>query len=190
MRIHKKQKNNKVIIIISVITVLLAALVFAWFNPAISFFGVKHDDRTNIQPENTVDYNPPTDEQKAAGEDQKKETATPNLDTKPDNSTEGSELPGGTLTVTITGYSQSGGQLDIRTLINGVVSNDGACMLTLTKGSTAISKSGATEAMPNSSTCASITVPVSELSNGEWKAKILVTAGSKKGSVEQAIQVQ
>lgn len=69
----------------------------------------------------------------------------------------------------------NGGQLEIRTLLNGVT--DGTCGLTLAKGSTVIEKTSNVIQQNTSFLCEAFIIPYSELELGDWTIKLKVTSG-------------
>lgn len=180
MKINKSKSKSplKVIIVLAVILAAVAgaALVYAY---------TQHKSE-NIpgSAQSGVDYNPPSDEQKAAGDQQKEETIN-----QTDNGNQGSSGTGQDIGVSFTALNQSGDQLQIRTLID-TVSSTGVCTLTLVKDGVTVTKQSDIQAGPTSSTCKGFNVPLSELSPGSWQVTVQATIGSQKGSATQAYTVQ
>jgi len=125
-------------------------------------------------PTNSVDYNPPTQEQTAAGEAAKQQSAngatgsdpspTP---TPPANGSSKSQVG-----MEITAANVNAGVLQIRTLIQAVTSS-GTCTLSASgpNGASYTASSGI-QAGPSTSTCKGFDIPVSSLSTGNWSIRI------------------
>ena len=187
MRIAQKQTHIKRNTIISIIVAIVAAgLVYAWFSPSVPFFGVKPRE---VAPENTIDYNKATGDQKSAGEAQKKSTAPSGVDAKPESGSDSSSDTGvAPLSFSITTLSVTDGTVQIRTLID-TVNNKGECTLKLTKGDATIVKRSGVYAGPSSSTCEGFNFPASELSSGEWKLDLTVNIEGRAASVTRQFTV-
>lgn len=188
MRIYNQNKNYKkrMVIITSLIAALLiGGAVFAWFSPLVPFFGNKSQE---IRPENTVDYSKPSTEQKNTGEAQKTSTTVPNQDTK---TTTPSTQPANTsdFNVTFSALNQVAGTIQIRSLIDAV-SDNGTCMLTLTKGTATVTKQSGLQAGPSSSTCKGFDISTGELSPGTWRVSLSVAIDARNGSVSKDLTVQ
>lgn len=180
MQINKKQSSNtsKKILIIVLAAAATAAVAYGVY---LMYFAPK--PATNTGPQDTINYEPPTDEQKAAGDRQKEET----INKTDDNN----DPPNGedSISVSYTAVNQTDGQLLVRALI-GAVSNDGTCSLTLTKGDAVVKKTAGMQSGPNSSTCKGFNISVSELSPGNWTILLQVKIGSEQGKISQTFTVQ
>lgn len=140
---------------------------------------------------NKVDYNPPTDDQKQAGQDIKSNSVN-SSGKPPAPGTDGDTQPhlgGNTIQVTITAANQDDGVFRVRTLIEPMVGS-GACTLTLTKGSTVVTKTSDIQALANSSTCKGFDIPTSELSAGAWHIQLTVSSGGKTDTASKDITIQ
>jgi energy-coupling factor transporter transmembrane protein EcfT len=93
------------------------------------------------------------------------------------------------ITVIFSATNQTDTTLQIRALIEAVLGS-GQCTLTLTSGSTTVTKTASVQALASSSTCTGFDIPLTELPAGEWQLNLVVTSGSSKGSVEKGITVQ
>lgn len=133
----------------------------------------------------SINYEPPTDEQKEAGDKRKEEMISKEDDaTNPSGDDQSRDI-----LVSYSALNQADGQLLVRALI-GAVANDGTCTLTLIKGEMMVTKTAGTQSGPSSSTCKGFNVPVSELSSGEWTAQLQVQVGTRQGKVSQKVTVQ
>jgi flagellar basal body-associated protein FliL len=180
MQIKHPSQKKKIIIITAAVIVLLTIIGYV----AYAFF-------LQNKPADTTNLSPATSEEQKAG-DQAKE-ATVNNDTG-SNSSKNSESPSpsaspSTVAMRITASSQNGNVYQIRSLIESVVSK-GTCTLTLTQANKTITKTAATQALAQTSTCQGFDIPVSELAIGTWDVKINLSGSGFSGSTTGTINVQ
>lgn len=181
MKIKHTLNNTKVIIIAAVLLAIAAGGVTAYaymqsVNNTDDSSTKKEEDERRV---NDIDYNPPTSEQIEAGNDKKTETIE-NETTSPQ--------PVSTLTVSLTASQQNGSVVQIRTLLDSVVSG-GTCQLELTKGSTTIKRTASIQALSSSSTCQGFDIPTSELSAGTWNITVSAISGSATGNTKGSVTV-
>jgi hypothetical protein len=166
MKNHKHKKNMRKILIISGICVVTVLIIFA----ILEYLNVAHFLKKSVKQTTTteiaaqaIDYNPPTNEQKKSGEDIK----TTNQDnTAAQNSN---------LSVSITTKNITDSLVQIRSAINGIISNNGDCTITLSKGDQVITKTAKTYALPSDSTCQGFDIDRKELSIGSWDINLSVS---------------
>ncbi|NCQ54256.1 hypothetical protein COV88_00385 [Candidatus Saccharibacteria bacterium CG11_big_fil_rev_8_21_14_0_20_41_19] len=172
MKINKRKSNKKIITIITSSMIILAVLycTVAYFN---DLFPFNSDKATN--------------EQKDAGEDQKKSTAVP-ADGK-DTTPKGNTSTDGIIAVDFTSFNQSTEQIQIRSLIEAV-SNSGSCTLTMVKDGVTVTKTSGIQAGPTTSTCEGFNISIGELSPGDWQTTLSVEIGTRKGSATKTYKVQ
>lgn len=146
----------------------------------------------------SINYAPPTKEEKQAGEDAKKQTITNNppnnSTTKPDTqqntSNSGTTEPSKAPNITITAANQNGSTLQVRTLIEQVT-NQGQCTLTLSQnGNTPITNTADVQPLANSSTCKGFNIDVSSLATGKWTLAVTYQINGQKSSASQDITLQ
>lgn len=181
---QKSSVQKRIIIVSSALVVLLAGgVTLAYMN----HLGPFHHS-INTAP--TTNLKPATTAQKQAGEQQKKQTAIPNEDTK-QNPPQSATPSGSTasLAVSITALSQNGTVVQARSLIESVIT-DGTCTLTLTKGATTVTKTSDIHPLSSSSTCEGFDIPTSELSAGTWQVNLTVTSNGASGNASGKITVQ
>ena len=177
MKIKKKKETST----LKKTLIVVASLLLVGSMTYLVYGLVAHkNSQKNDTPPNSIDYTPPTDEQKAAGDRQKEETTKEPRD----------EITGDNraINVTFTALNQVEGQVQIRTLIDAV-SSDGNCTLTLTKSGTTVTKQSGIQAGPNTSTCMGFNIPVSELSPGTWTVSANVVIGTQKGNATKDFTV-
>lgn len=152
-------------------------------------------------PNDSVNYNEATQDQKDAGTQAKQNSANTDIKSaeganKPTSS--GSDplpapqpQPSGkaSVGVSITASSQAGSIYQIRSLISALTSN-GSCTLTLTKGSATVIKTAKVQTLANSATCQGFDIPVSELSPGTWSVSLVFENSEIQGNTTATITVK
>lgn len=173
MKIQNKKSSKKRIVPLVIIgIVLIGAAVAAWIITT-----------QNAKDNSGINYNPPTQEQKDAGQQTKEDN------NKPQTGTDGGtapDVPTGSdgkksVTPTIVDAGNYGQNVEVRALVPGVTESDGTCTAELTQGSQKVSKSSAATASASSTQCAMITISQAEFSSkGTWS--LVVTYSSKESS--------
>lgn len=170
----KQTKSRKSLIISLIILFSFILLIAAYF----VYIQSQNQNISNSN-ESKVNLTPPTSEQKTAGDEIK------------DNSinNQGSTSPESVVNISITAANQNSSLLQIRTLIEAVIST-GKCTLTLTKNSNVITKVVAVQALSSSSTCAGFDIPTSELSVGTWQSTVDFKNDTLKGTASRSIEIK
>ncbi len=170
-----------------VLLLLSGAAAFALLSP-LSPFSHKQDNAD--RPENTVSYDPATEEQKKAGEEAKKEALAQQEAREKQNQSPTPADEGKTIDMTISSVSQSGGMLQIRTTIE-TRDSGGKCVLTLSKeGRPNITQEAGTQIQGSYSVCKGFDVPTASLAKGSWRAVVNYTSSGGKGEASQQVDVQ
>lgn len=179
----KRTKKYKRIIIISILIAVLGIGGYAAFAATQEIWPFAADKAEN------VDHNPPSDDQRKAGEEtsqQAKEAeSAAEEDPKQNDGSEGGDTSD--VALSITSAEQQNDQLQIRTLIHSIQA--GTCTLTLSSGGQTITRSAETQSMASSSTCMGFDIPLSELTTGEWTITINYQGADLSGTATQAVQV-
>lgn len=128
-----------------------------------------------------------------AGDQAKKETIDETIVDSGSSSTgtdKGQQGPAAkdTASIIITASSQNDSNYQIRTLISAVVT--GNCTLTLTKGSSTVSKTTDISTFAQSSTCKGFDIPLTELSKGTWTVNIKFESADVSGETSAEIEVK
>jgi len=174
-----RSKKNLVIIATATLLILTVGSIIAYYK--LTTPNSKETAKTQDTSETPrTNDNPATPQQQDAGSNQKQDVVNrdQNQPTTPTTS----------LTVTITAANQNGSLVNIRSLVN-TVSSTGNCSLSITSGSSKITKTSGLQALAESSTCQGFDIPVSSLPKGTWHITLSVTAGSAKGSTQKDIVV-
>jgi hypothetical protein len=178
MRIALNKKNKKRnIIISSVIGVLLVSgIASALFIPSSPFALNK---RQETRPENTVDYNRPTNEQKQAG-DKAKEDFTKNVYENDSSNPSDKRQPSSdsdqqAASISISSANLNNDTLQIRTIISEITST-GSCKLTMEKsGQQSITQEAEPQTLGSYSVCKGFNVPMGGLAKGPWTITVVYT---------------
>ncbi len=166
--------------------IALAAIAVAYLLIA-KPFNRNLTDTGTTRPANSVDYGPPSDEQKAAGDVQKEEIIKQSEQGTPSG---GSQQNSSTLTVTISRAGQAGaGQaVNVRVFVTGVGS--GECTFTFSKqGQNSVIKTAPVSYEATNATCAA-DIPASDFgSSGDWKLTAKAVNSVSEASAEQTVGV-
>jgi len=134
---------------------------------------------TDNQSNTGINYGPPTEEEKKAGDQIKDEQNQP---TTPPTT------PGQKKTVTpvITswGFNTFTQQVEVTGYVGGVIENGGTCTLTLEKSGQKVTESKTAIADAQTTSCGLMTVTGNRLSPGNWTAMLSYTSSNVEGSSE------
>lgn len=185
MHIKSKSHTNKMkIIIISLLSALLIlGGVATWY-----FLrnGAHSDDR----PENTVDYNSATNEQKEAGARAKQEFIDRIEGSSSDTGQPNASGQDNYIKIIISSSNQDGQMYQIRTIISTIAS-DGSCTLELTKsGVGAITQVVDIQPQGAYSVCKGFDIPLESMQKGTWQARVSYKGISGQGIAEKEIEIQ
>ncbi len=92
------------------------------------------------------------------------------------------------ISLSITQVSQTDTLLNIRALVNGA--SNGKCVLTLTKDSITVTKTGTIAQGPSYYYCNGFSIAKTELKKGQWQMNIKAESNGKEGNVNQTITVE
>lgn len=189
MQIRKTKKIKKIIIItIAIIIVLLAATATAYHYKLGPFVSHKN---------NSINLNPPTSEQKAAGNDVKQNTLNQTKDGKGNTGSDPSPAPQPvagsdkkSVGMDITATNQTDTALQIRTFIQ-TVTNSGTCSLSM-KNSQGLLYTATTgvQAQSSTTTCKGFDVPIAQLSSGVWTISISFSNDSLTASTNGEVTIK
>lgn len=187
MKIKKSKQSRKKIIASGAILLLLLVIVGLYvyvFKGTLFGWSPINKPAGN---DSKIDYNPPTTEQVNAGSTIKEQSATD--ETKPGLSNEINSRPqSDNIDVTITATNKTGSALQVRALI-GIVASGGICTLTMTNGSSTVTKSADVQALASESTCKGFDVPITELPAGKWTVSVQYKNGSATGESKKEVTI-
>lgn len=123
----------------------------------------------------TIDYSPPTEEEKQAADTQKDENVKEETErNNPDNVSQKT-------TVLITDAGIYDGVVEVRSFIPDHY-EDGTCTLTFVNGSKSVTKDTPAYRDVSTTICTNPTFPAAELGSGSWQVTVTYTAISKNTS--------
>lgn len=161
----KTQKNNllrsRTLLVLLSVFLLAGGILFALEKSGVTNFYQRSPSQSAVtQPENTINYDPPTENEVQAGNEQKQAI----IQNEPQQPTE----PAQEVTVTIVDANQYGDEIEVRAFVPSIVRN-GTCSFTFTNPSGMVEKSGPASADASSTLCISQVIPRSEFSSaGQW----------------------
>lgn len=174
-----KKWNNilrPIVIIPAIIILSLAGGYIVWrqqFKQAETNQNKEIEEATT--PETKIDLNPPTEEQVEIGQDIKEHVNEKTQST--------------IFSITITSAGIHGDLLQIRAVVNGAISNDGVCDLTLTGPSGTIEKTAKTYALASYSTCQGFDINRTGLSPGKWTINLTVTIDGETATAKSEVTI-
>lgn len=178
----KRKLSRRWIMIIAVLaTALLAAGVVTYtYIKGNNDKTTLNDSKSENSSSNKVNYDPPTNEEKAAGDKQKSESVNAEPSTDQSNN----------LDVTFSAVNQNDDVVQIRTMIQGVI--QGSCSLTVVNGSQSKTFTSSTQLLANASTCSGFDISTSDIGTGKWDIKLTVTSNdnAKKGETTTMLTVK
>jgi hypothetical protein len=177
----KNKKRTKRIVPLA----LAAVLVFVMLG---GFYVYRNRDNNEVaqtpnEPQETINFNPPTEEDKKAV-DENKDRLTEKQDQQ------NNPPAGGSVTPVIISASYSGDSVEVRAFVPGIVETGGKCTVTLTKDGDKVARTG--DAVQNASTtdCVPIVIARNEFgSSGTWKVSVSYASAKSNGSSNQNSEV-
>jgi hypothetical protein len=165
----KNKKTKFFVIIIGFIIIVASILIF--LNKRNDNQNTTNTtDSTRKNDGYNIDYSPPTDQEKASGDNIKKEIENQNNDQEKTSNAE----------VVISDASQYGDIVEVRAFVNNIVSN-GSCKITFTKDGQTVTKTVDALADASTSQCKTLSLNSKDFTiKGEWG--ISVEFNSDKGS--------
>lgn len=169
---HKSLLKRPLFWVITVIVLAIAATSY--------YFLVARQKSDTINPPNTVNYEPPTDQEKRETEEfkqnQEKQADQP-------DPTPATPAPDGrkAVTPTISYIGQYDAAIEASALVPSVI-EDGTCTLTLKKGSSTVTKTNQAVKDARSTRCALFTFPAKELAKGTWTATVNFSSATSTGT--------
>jgi hypothetical protein len=173
-----KNKNTKKIMLILLAAALTGALAYGIY--ATSY---KNSSSETVETEDTINLDPPTEEEKAETEAHKdKVVDRQNLEARDQTNSPGTKKGA---SVTISSWPSSVGKsqnVDVSGFVSNVYENGGTCTLSLVKGSQTVSKPRTAMKDAQTTACGFITIKRSSLNPGTWKATIKYSSPTAQGT--------
>lgn len=169
MKTKITDKSNKKAIVVSItLLFIIISIIFGgiFWRQSQKPDQKPKEEKDNYTVEEKIDYKPPTEKQIEAGEE-KKEAVHKKVKNSPN------------LTITAASINQK--VLQVRVVINDIISNNGTCKLTLTSSTGEIIESEvSTSALPNASTCAGFDIEATNITSGKWTVDVSASIDSNK----------
>lgn len=171
-----KAKNKKLIVIGLVVLIVVAGLTANWYrNRNASQTG----DVIDAPGTEKIDLSPPTEADKQAV-DENKERIARQEDAAGQTPTSGIAV---TPTIVDASYYASDQVFELSAFVSGVFESTGVCKVTLTKGSTVITRESAGFQNSSYTSCTPISIPRANFpSSGEWSVVVSYTSPTAQGS--------
>lgn len=179
--IKKQQHTKKKVIIIICTVVAISAIAVAYF----AYRSPSAKPTTSPATQKPINYTAPTNDEKTAGDQIKKQALDSQKQASDSTSNTSSTVP-----LVITSTNQSSGMVYIRVIIQEVTSA-GNCTLSMSNGTGGVyTATSQVQSMASSSTCEGFNVPISKLSPGSWDINIKYTNGTSSGTATGSISIQ
>jgi hypothetical protein len=181
MRIKATRKFT----LISLVSVLVLAAIIGS-----SFFFVKRHNSSADIPEgiagrSEINYGPPTEEEKAAGDAQKDKTIEQQQldDSQTRNST-------ANIVITDASYYPDDSTVEVRAYISNIIEDGGTCTAKFTQGSQTITKTSQAFKDASTTQCGSINVSRSEFTSaGTWNVTLTYESSAATGQQTTTIKL-
>jgi hypothetical protein len=175
-----QQKNGKKVLLLPLLILLLGGIVFGLEKSGvINLYSRDEASNSNTpNPVNTVNYDPPTEEEKNAGDEQKEEIVSEEntQNQKPDSAE-----------VIIVDASQYGDEIEVRAFVANVIES-GTCTFWFHKLNIEITKTTPAYADASTTPCITLTIPRSEFPEaGDWGLTVSFESASVKGFKSQDV---
>lgn len=184
MKLNKNRKNNKKIVSFVMATALVVALITTYTVVAYqkSFWPFMPDQTTINEPNNDINYDPPTQQEIEDSQDAKKNNLDDDEDNDSPTSTSGNLRH---IEVGVAFADEINGQIEIRAFTPSVVESDGICTATLTKNSATVTKSSQAFIDSTTSVCQPIKIALSEFQqSGDWSLVVSYKSSKSQGKSE------
>jgi outer membrane lipoprotein-sorting protein len=147
-------KKSSAIITLVILTLVVGGLAWKHFS--------SNKSQGASQPTETINYNPPTNEEKKAGDNVDIKKNTPPTTSQPPSQTSTNEVSG-SASVAITDANVYNGQVEVRAFVSNMIA-DGTCTYTFTSSTKTITKTSPAKADVSTTNCLTLDFNVSELS--------------------------
>lgn len=183
---YKKSKNqnikisSKKIIIVSLIVITLVFLLLLVLEKTgiTNIYTKDTEPAQTLQDEGYINYNPPTDEEKQAGDV-----------VKEDINTEPQQLPS-SAEVVIVDANQYENIVEVRAFVANVIEN-GLCSFIFTQNDLEFMKEKPAYADASTTPCTNLEVDRTEFpTSGQWKVKVIYTSTIITGSSERELTIE
>jgi len=182
---YKKSTNNgskkAIIVLLSFITFALLSLIILELSGVINLRKDSSPSDDSIKPVNTINYDPPTEEEKTSGDKQKQEIIEkeePKTDLNSAN-------------LIIVDASQYDDEIEVRAFASNVLEN-GTCTYSFSlAGQTTVTKETAAYADASTTPCITLTLPRADFAvSGDWQLTVTFSSTNYKGNASQKVVIE
>lgn len=188
MKTNKNRKKSKKVLFIVGLAILSIAIITTYGAVAYKkdFWPFNIQAQQDSKDDNSINYEPPTDQEVKDSQDGKKNIPD-------DNDTDNSNNNTGNLKSIEVGVAFADvidGNIEVRAFTPSVVESDGTCTATLTKGSATVSAKSQAFIDSTTSQCQPIKIALSEFAqSGSWNLFVSYISAKSQGKSE-IIEVQ
>ncbi len=171
---RNKKTNLKKLLLIILITLPIIGVVFVVFRQRI---------QNNTQTAQTnglgqkIDYSPPTQEEKSAGDSQKQLIVE-----KESQQSKTQTTATKTVSPVITDAGYYDGNIEVRGYVPGIFEDGGTCLVTLSNNNATITKNIAARKGATTTDCPVVTIARNEASAGTWNVALSYQSATAQGS--------
>lgn len=167
---QKRSRKNKV-----VLWIILALLILAAGGAAAYYYAKSQNkDAVDVRPVNTVDYNPPSEQEQKETEEFKQQQQQNAGDTQT-NAT-------GNITPIISYIGQYDASIEASAYVPNLVEKGGTCTLTLIQGASKVVKTTTAANDAQTTRCNLFMFPAKELKVGKWSATVSYSSSTSAGT--------
>jgi len=170
-------KKKSIIFSLLILTALLVAIGIYLYNSS--------KPQVSNSDNQTINYDPPTAEEKNAGDKQKEKI----IDSSNEIITESEDKPD-SANILIVDANQYEDFIEVRAFVENVI-EDGTCTYTFTKDSLELVKTSQAFADASTTPCIAISVSIEEFAeSGEWRLVVNYASSSAEGSAETKLEIE
>lgn len=168
---QKQYKSKKLILILLVALIVLAVGGFV----AYRHFHKPKQDFSGTAGVSEVNYGPPTEEEKQAGNDQKEKNVAEQNGTQVNNSK-------AAVVITDASYYSDSNSVEVRAFVSNIVEDGGTCTVTFEKNGQKVTQTHAAFKDATTTQCGALDTPRSQFpSTGTWNVTLVYTSSSATG---------
>ncbi len=182
-----KQKNSsgnnrlKRFLLLAGALSIIAIVAFALERTGVTNFYNRSPAPVTANPEEMINYDPPTEQEANAGNERKVEII---------REEEQVSEPDPDVNLVIVDASQYDQEVEIRAFASNIVQN-GTCTFTLTRGGKILEKSAPAYADASSTPCITQTIARSEFPDaGNWDLTVTFYSGNRTGSAKSSVEIK
>lgn len=168
---------------ISLKKILLLLVLLIVVGVGIYFLFLNKDENGSTENGSTINYGPPTDEEQAAGDRQKKETLVRDeLEKKYKEDARANPGAQKKATVTIVSAGQYGATVEARAYITDIYEDGGICTATFTRGSQTVTQDSSAFKDATTIQCGALDIPKARFNaSGDWQMTVSYKSSNANG---------